>query len=147
MEDVIYGTVSENFNTAVCNLFLANAGCNAQITNEIRAHIDHSFVIGNTTLPAGEYTFRTMGDSNLSVMTATSEDGKTSVTFIVREARADHTPAHSELVFRKYGDTDFLSRIFEVGSKLGVDVTEPSRQEQHFAQQGLHPIEHSEEQK
>jgi hypothetical protein len=128
-------------------LTLGTPCSSAQITNEIRAHIDHSFVIGNTTLPAGKYTFRMMGDSDLSIMTATSEDGKTAVTFIVREARADHTPAHSELIFRKYGDTEFLNKIFEVGSKIGAEVTEPSRQEQHFAQQGLHPIEHSEEQK
>ena len=43
------------------SLFFVTAGTprlNAQIVNGIRARLDHSFVIGNTTLPPGEYTFR-----------------------------------------------------------------------------------------
>jgi hypothetical protein len=120
---------------------------NAQITNTIQAHIDHSFVIGNTTLPPGEYTFRMLQNTDLEVMTATSENDKTSVSFIVRTTLGDHTPRHSELIFRKYGDTEFLSKIFESGSKTGAEITEPSRDERRFAQQGLHPIEHTEEQK
>jgi hypothetical protein len=120
---------------------------NAQITNTIQAHIDHSFVIGNTTLPPGEYTFRMLQDTDLQAMTATSENDKTSVSFNVRMTIDDHTPRHSELTFRKYGDTEFLSKIFELGSKNGAEVTEPSRDEKRFAQQGLHPTEHTEEQK
>jgi hypothetical protein len=118
---------------------------NAQITNEIRTHIDHSFVIGNTTLPPGEYTFRMVPNSDLSVMTATNENDKTSVAFLVREAIDDHTPNHSDLVFRRYGNTEFLDKIFEVGSKDGVAVTETSRQEASFVKQGQHAIEHHEE--
>jgi hypothetical protein len=120
---------------------------NAQITNTIQAHIDHSFVIGNTTLPPGEYTFQMAQNSELQLMTATSENDKTSVSFIVESAIDDHTPRHSELIFRKYGDTEFLSKIFESGSKTGAEITESSRAEKRFAQQGLHPIEHTEEQK
>ena len=63
-------------------LALSTPWLNAQITNAIQAHIDHAFVIGNTTLPPGEYTFRMMQNSELSVMTATSENDKTSVEFI-----------------------------------------------------------------
>lgn len=119
---------------------------NAQITNMIQAHIDHSFVIGNTTLPPGDYTFRILSNSDLQVMTATSENDKTSVSFIVESTTDDHTPRHSELFFRKYGDTEFLSKIFQAGSKDGAEITEPSRDEKRFAQQGTRPIEHMEEQ-
>ncbi len=120
---------------------------NAQIANEIRAHLNHSFVIGNTTLPPGEYTFQVLQDSQNSVMTATSENDKTSVSFVVGAAIDNHTPAHSELIFRKYGNTEFLSKIFEAGSKSGLEVTEPSREEKRFTQQGMQPMEHTEEQK
>ncbi|HUO15717.1 MAG TPA: hypothetical protein VMX38_12075 [Verrucomicrobiae bacterium] len=120
---------------------------NAQITNTIQAHINHSFVIGNTTLPPGEYTFRMLQGTDLQAMTATSENDKTSVSFDVETAIDDHTPRHSELIFRRYGNTEFLSKIFESGSKDGAEVTETSRDEKHFAQQGLQPIEHTEEQK
>ena len=64
---------------------------NAQIANEIRAHLNHSFVIGNTTLPPGEYTFQVLQDSQNSVMTATSENDKTSVSFVVGAAIDNHT--------------------------------------------------------
>jgi hypothetical protein len=80
-------------------------------------------------------------------MTATNANDKTSVEFIVREAMADHNPRHSELVFRKYGNTDFLSKIFEKGSKIGVEVTEGDREEARVAKHGLHGMEHTEEQK
>ncbi|HEV3513626.1 MAG TPA: hypothetical protein VGS05_18090 [Candidatus Sulfotelmatobacter sp.] len=120
---------------------------NAQIIEAIRAHVDHSFIIGDTTLPPGDYTFRMAQDSDLAVMTATSENDKTNVGFVVRETIADHTPTHSELAFRKYGNTEFLSKIFERGSKSGVEVTETSRQEARLAKQMQHATEHTEEQK
>lgn len=132
------------------SLLFVTAGAallNAQIADPIRAHVDHSFIIGNTTLPPGEYTFRMMQDSDLAVMTATSENDKTSVDFIVRETTADHTPSHSELVFRKYGNTEFLSKLFEAGSRNGVEITETSRQEARFAKHAEHATEHIEEQK
>jgi len=119
---------------------------NAQITNDIRARIDHNFIIGNTTLPPGEYTFHLLQDSELSAMTATNDNEKLSVEFVVRAAIDTHTPAHSELVFRKYGNTEFLSKIFEHGSKAGVEVTETNREEVSLAKHMQHPTEHIEEQ-
>jgi hypothetical protein len=120
---------------------------NGQITNAIEAHIDHSFIIGNTTLPPGDYTFRMLQDSDLSAMAATSKNDKVNVNFLVRESILDHTPRNSELVFRKYGNTEFLSKVFESGSKSGVELTETSRQEARFVKQGQHGVEHTEEQK
>lgn len=131
----------------LCILAAAATGLNAQVVNDIRAHIDHSFVIENTTLPPGDYVFRPSRSSDLSAMTVSSANDKINEEFLVREAIDDHTPTHSELVFRKYGDTEFLSKIFENGSKIGLEVTENSRQEARFAQQHQHPSEHTEVQK
>ena len=80
-------------------------------------------------------------------MTVSNENGKAVADFNVREAIADHRPGHSEIVFRKSGDTEFLSKLFEGGSKSGVAVTESSKQEQRFINQGQHAMEHAEEQK
>ena len=136
--------------TALVSLFFVTAGVamvSAQIANEIRAHLDHSFVIGNTTLPPGDYTFRMVQDSDLSVMTVTSQNDKISEEFLVRTTIADHTPKHSEILFRKYGNTEFLNKLFETGSKSGVEVTETSRQESRLVKHGQHATDHSEEQK
>ena len=64
--------------------------------------------------------------------------------FLVREARANHTPQHSELVFSRYGNQEFLTRIFEQGSKLGSAVAEAPRAELKLQKKGQHPVEHTE---
>ena len=120
---------------------------NAQIVDAIHARVDHSFVIGDQTLPPGDYTFRVTTNPDQSLMTAISENGRTSAQFLVRQSVDNHRSNHSELVFRKYGNTEFLSKIFEVGSKDGVAVTEPSKQEAHLINEGQQALEHSEEQK
>lgn len=119
---------------------------NAQITNAIKAHVNHSFVIGDKTLPPGEYTFRVVKNSDVSVMTARRSNGKPAVEFGVRQAIDNHRPRHSELVFRRYGNTEFLSKVFEGGSKNGVAVTETGKEEARLVKEGQHPIEHDEEQ-
>jgi len=96
---------------------------NAQITNAIQAHVDHSFVIGDQTLPPGEYTFRMTTDPDQSLMIATSQNGTYVAQFLVRQSIDDHRPRHSELVFRRYGNTEFLSKVFEAGSRNGVALT------------------------
>ena len=123
---------------AVCMAQLSTA----QVSDPIQADISHSFVVGNTTLPPGTYTFRVLPDSDMSVMTVTSSDGKYSVEFLVREAKADHSPQHSDVIFNRYGQKEFLARVFEQGSKIGVAIAEAPRQELRLQKQGQHPIEH-----
>jgi len=135
--------------TAV-SLFLVTAGApwlKSQITNDIRAHVDHSFMIGDKTLPPGDYTFRMMQGTDLSVMSVMDSNGKGIAEFGVRATIDNHRPKHSELVFRRYGNTEFLNKIFEVGSKTGVQLTETSKQEASLVEQGQHAMEHSEEQR
>lgn len=72
---------------------------------------------------------------------------KISVDFVVRAAIDNHTPAHSELVFRKYGNTEFVSKIFEGGSKTGAEVTETNREEARLVKHMQLPTEHIEEQR
>jgi len=134
---------------ALTALFFATAGAlslNAQITNPIQAHINHTFVIGDKTLPPGDYTFRMEKSSGLNVMRVENQRGDNIAQFEVRETTADHRPRHSELVFRKFGDTEFLSKIFEGGSKTGSELTETSKQEARMVSQGQHALEHTEEQ-
>jgi hypothetical protein len=129
--------------------FFVTAGApwgNAQITNAIQAHVNHSFMIGAKTLPPGDYTFRIEGDSNLGVMTVQNKNGDTVAQFNVRESIANQRPKHSELVFRKYGDTEFLSKVYEGGTKTGVALTETATEEKRLAKEGQHPLEHAEEQ-
>lgn len=134
----------------LAGLFIAAAGASAlhaQITNPIQAHINHAFVIGEKTLPPGNYTFRMERNADLNVMRVENGRGDNVAQFEVRETTADHRPQHSELVFRRFGNTEFLSKVFEGGSRTGSEVTETSKQEARMVSEGQHGVEHTEEQR
>lgn len=118
----------------------------AQITEQIDAHTHHSFIVGNATLPPGQYVFRMMQDSGLQEMTVTSRDGDTSADFLVRDSIDSHVPRHTELVFNRYGNKEFLANVYQIGAKTGVAVIEPSREESRLLKQGQAPVQHTEEQ-
>jgi hypothetical protein len=116
----------------------------AQAENTIRAHMDHSFMIGDKTLPPGDYTFRNVQKEDHQLMTATNTgERKQSADFLVRPTTADHTPRHTELVFRKAGNTEYLVKIFEGGSKDGVEVADTAKDDAQYKR----AVEHTEEQK
>lgn len=124
--------------------FLAADFLNAQVIDQIDANIPHSFKILNKTLPAGQYTFRMDQGSDGGVMVISSADGKNLDQFMVRDSIAPTTPAHTELVFDRYGNKEFLRRIYETGNKNGITVSETSQEEQQLNEQGQKPVEHTE---
>lgn len=124
--------------------FLTPSRAGAQITGQVEATISHSFIVSTKTLPAGQYTFRMEGGSDGAIMTVSSEDGKNADQFMVRSSEASSTPAHTELVFRRYGDQEFLSKVYESGNRLGVAVSETSKVEKQLQAQGQQATEHTE---
>lgn len=116
----------------------------AQITHRLKADIHHDFMIGNTTLPAGTYVFHILADSENQVMNVKSVNGDLSEDFLVRQADDNTVPNHAELIFDRYGNEEFLNKVFAPGEKIGVAVVEPSREEAKLDHQGQHYIEHTE---
>lgn len=101
---------------------------------------------GRSDLAARTIHIRMMGQTDLSVMTVTSADGNTSDEFLVRPSVDSHVPHHNELVFNRYGKSEFLTHVYQHGEKIGVSVVEPSREESRLDKQGQTPVEHTEEQ-
>ena len=89
---------------------------NAQIRSDatIRANIPYSFVVNNTTLPAGTYMVTVLDAyaSDLSVLEIRSANGKTAVLFETEPVTVPGLAPRTELVFDKVGDTYFLSKVF-----------------------------------
>lgn len=79
-------------------------------------------------------------------MVAQNKNGDNVAQFNVRQSIDNHRPRHSELVFRKFGNTEFLSKVYEGGSKNGVALTETSKEESRLVSAGQQGIEHTEEQ-
>ena len=105
---------------------------NAQIESDatIKATIPHSFVVNNTTLPAGTYVI-TVPDtaSDLNVLEMRSATGKTAVLFDTEPVNVTRTARRTELVFDKIGDTYFLSRVFLTGDEGGNQVRKSKKQQ------------------
>jgi hypothetical protein len=127
-------------------MFVVAPSMHGQITSEIYATIHHSFIVGNATLPAGRYVFGMLPDSQLQIMTARNTQNDAAAEFLVRTSLDAHVPNHSELLFNKYGNKEFLLHVYQTGEQTGVTVLEPSREESRLQKKGQVPTEHTEEQ-
>lgn len=116
----------------------------AQITHAIKADIHHDFRIGNTVLPPGTYVFRVLDNSDLDAMNVKSVNNDLSEDFLVRQSDDKTVPNHAELIFDRYGNEEFLSKIYAPGKKIGAAVVEPSREEAKLDHAGRHYEEHTE---
>ena len=96
----------------------------AQIIDTLEVNIPFQFHAGNTKLPPGNYSIHMLENSDLKFMEITSADGSTSALFEVHETDASSAPAKSELIFNKYGNRYFLSRLFDEGNPSGNEVVE-----------------------
>ena len=105
---------------------------NAQIDSDVRikANVPHSFVVNNTTLPAGTYWIRVSDNDSpdLYELEIQSANGKTTVFFETEPVKVKGTARPGELVFDRIGDTYFLSRVFMRGDEGGNQLLKSKRQ-------------------
>jgi hypothetical protein len=113
----------------------------AQIIGDMEADIPFQFHAGNTKFPAGKYIIHLLDNTDQSVIEIRSADGTSSTLFDVRAAVANGEPAKSELIFNKYGERYFLTKLFEEGAADGNEVIE-SRYEKRGAQAAAEGQEH-----
>jgi hypothetical protein len=121
---------------------VANAQIESDITIEVS--VPFTFVVENTTLPAGKYVIKAIDDLNPSVLELRSANGHTSVLFETDAALTqDGQPAtKTELVFDKVGDKSFLSQVWLAGSGSGSQLAR-SRMEKRLEGGDRHSERHS----
>jgi len=106
---------------------------NAQIRSDvtIRANIPYTFVVNNTTLPAGTYVIGVLDPdaSDLSLLEIRSANGKTAVLFDTESVFVPGSAPQTELVFDKIGDTYFLSKVFLKGDEGGNKLLKSKTQQ------------------
>jgi hypothetical protein len=122
----------------------------AQITDTLEANIPFQFHAGNTKLPPGNYSIHILENSDLKFMEITSADGSTSALFEIHGTDSSSTPAKGELIFNKYGNRYFLSKLFDEGNPSGNEVVESAyekRVSQAAAEAQIHvPTHHRKQQ-
>jgi hypothetical protein len=104
----------------------------AQIVGPLDADIPFQFYAGDTKFPPGKYIIKPLDNTDLTVMEISTADGRNSAVFEVRDSQAGTSPAKTELIFDKYGNHYFLSKLFDEGNKLG-SALEKSRYEKKLS--------------
>ena len=119
---------------------------NAQIDNgiAIKVNIPFTFVVGDTTLPAGNYEIKGLEGDTANVVELRSVNGHPSVVFDTEnvETRDDKVASKGELVFDKIGDNYFLRQVWEPGSTTGSELSK-SRIEKRLEGSGMKSERHS----
>ena len=112
------------------------ASLQAQTMN-LKASIPFDFRIGNTVLPSGEYSIR----HSDGVLFVNQTDGahKSGMVLTFGEDRPAESSAASTLLFNRYGDTYFLSKVWSAESTQAQAPPKTSREKElarHIDQPG-----------
>jgi len=112
----------------------------AQIVNGVDFTASFPFYAGNAKMPAGSYKI-TQSDMDESILQIQSKDGVHSalIEFIPTHSAQPHR--HSDVTFHKYGDTEYLNRIWVQGQEYGMKV-DPTKAETKAAAKA-NVVEHS----
>jgi hypothetical protein len=111
----------------------------AQIANQVKFEAPFAFYAGNALMPAGSYTVRPDDTDDDLIVIQSADDSHAA--FLECMPRSKNTPAKkTEVTFKKYGDSEFLSRVSIEGQE-GVKVL-PSRAQKNAAK-AAKELEHS----
>ena len=106
-------------------LMLTAVSVAAQSERSKVTNIPFSFIVGEKTLPPGEYTVEPNRRDSDRFWLVQSRDGRTSCLFTTMPVRANQTHEETKLVFHRYGDQYFLSQIWTVGANSGRELLMP----------------------
>jgi hypothetical protein len=124
----------------VFGLSIHPAKAHAQIIGELEVNIPFQFYAGDAKLPAGKYVVRMLDNTDLKVMEISSADDSASALFAVGDTEGP-APRKSELIFNKYGNRYFLTKVFDEGNSEGSVVSE-SQYEKRVSEAAAEAQEH-----
>jgi len=99
----------------------------AQIDNGVDFTTSFPFYAGDTKLPAGHYKV-TQPDANADLLLVESINGAHSVFVEFAPTRSAQPHRQSDVTFQKYGDADYLNRVWIEGQNYGIKIA-PGRVE------------------
>lgn len=97
----------------------------AQATDNIRANIPFEFAVGRTTEPAGTYVFSFPVGARVALMQLVGTGGR----FLITIPESSYpSPQKPGLVFHRYGNQYFLSRIGATGTSRDIPPSARERE-------------------
>ncbi len=92
----------------------------AQSSAKSSFDIQFEFVVGNVTLPAGDYIVEY--SARTTMLTITNAKGSPTVYALTKNLSAKAAPARSKLLFNRYGAKSFLSQLWTANTNRGFGV-------------------------
>lgn len=112
-------TLLGKFVQFVLVLTIGTAAATAQITTQMGFKMSQSFVVENTTLPAGSYIITPVSGADQSVIQIRNTTTDAGVMVAVELVQPDASQSGSQLAFNKYKKVLALSEIFPGGENQG----------------------------
>ena len=112
----------------------------AQIENGVDFTTSFPFYAGDTKLPAGQYKV-SQPDEDDPLLLVESMDRKHSVFVEFEPTHSAQPHRESDITFQKYGDTDYLNRVWIEGQNYGIKLA-PSKVETEAAA-AANAVQHS----
>ena len=112
--------------TLVVGLVLAAfvVSANGQSTSIlVTADVPFDFIVGNKTLPSGEYTVRSAANNSLKI---SSRDGESSAMRLSNLAVETSKKRNARLVFHRYGQQYFLAEVWS-GDHYGRELLQSKK--------------------
>jgi len=109
-------------------LLLATASAYAQ-TGTVKSNVPFNFTVDTADLPAGEYTFHTLGTTE-QAMAIESSDGNVAKVILPNACVSPHAQEKTKLVFRRYGAQYFLAQIWIEGRERGKELPLTKREKE-----------------
>ncbi len=103
----------------------AVVSANGQTIKQVRADIPFEFIVGDKSLPAGEYAVKPLTDNG--VIAIDNRDSHASALRMTKEIAGNRKSENARLVFHRYGNRYFLAEVW-MGDRNGSQLTK-SREE------------------
>ena len=105
-------------------MFLLEAGSGyAQAYYGLTAEVPFAFTAGNSNLESGRFFIKEV-NSSMNIVNITSQEGKGSIILIAGGTMVENPySSRPRLVFNKYGDRYFLSKIWYGNAGMGCQLT------------------------
>lgn len=113
--------------TMIVAIALATAvvSANAQSSRMVVSNVPFEFVVGDKTLPSGEYRINLALGNALTIRTA---DANAAAMRLTNEIQPRRNKTHARLVFHRYGNRYFLAEVWSGAGDTGRQLLK-SRQE------------------
>jgi hypothetical protein len=102
--------------------FMTAVAANAQSGSlKLRANVPFDFVVGDKTLPAGNYAIRQITQGSDTGLLVSSRDSRHKAVRLSNNVQANRIKG-ARITFRRYGSTYFLAQVWSSGSLEGREM-------------------------